>query len=284
MSDNKTPEYRHLKVTSEEQVLWVTIDNPPINLITKSLLSDLIKLSYWLSNEEDENTVIVLQSANPDFFLAHFDVTALLEPPEKIQGSSRQELNIFDELCERLRLLPKVTICKISGRVGGGGSEIAMACDMRFAALGEAKMNQMEVPIGIIPGGGGTQRLPSLVGYSRAAELIFGGLDLDARTGEEWGYFTRALPPEELDEYVAWLAKRIASFDSAAVRGAKASLLNSVASPRNGLLKESAIFDELCYSENGQNLMQRFLDLGGQTVDGELKISDLSAEVTKSQE
>ena len=283
MSDNKAPEYKHLQVSSEEQVLWVTIDNPPINLITKSLLTDLIKLSYWLSSEE-ENTVIVFQSANPDFFLAHFDVTALLEQPEDKPASAQQELNVFDALCERLRLLPKVTICKIAGRVGGGGSEIAMACDMRFAALGLAKMNQMEVPIGIIPGGGGTQRLPSLIGYSRAAELILGGIDLEASTGEEWGYFTRALPPEELDEYVFWLANRIASFDSAAVRGAKTSLLNSAPSPRNGLLEESAIFDKLCYSDNGQHLMRRFLDLGGQTVEGELRISDLSAEVAKSRE
>jgi len=282
VSVSKAPEYNHLDLSSKDQVLWVTIDNPPLNLITKSLLVDFIRLSHWLSNDT-ENTVVVFQSANPNFFLAHFDVTALLGASEKPQDSNNQELNIFDDLCERLRLLPKVTICKISGRIGGGGSEIAMACDMRFAALGETIMNQMEVPIGIIPGGGGTQRLPSLVGYSRAAELILGGIDLDAQTGEDWGYFTRALPPEDLDEYVKWLANRIASFDPAAVIGAKSSLLNSTPSLTNGLIKETDIFNDLCYSQDGQMSLNRFLELGGQTVEGELRISELSEEVAKKQ-
>ena len=283
MLDNQAPKYKHLTIYSKKGIIWVTIDNPPINLITKSLLSDLIRLSLWLEKEE-ESIVVVFQSANPDFFLAHFDVTTLLEAPVEAAETATDELNIFDQLCERIRLLPKVTICKIAGRVGGGGSEIAMACDMRFAALGLAKMNQMEVPIGIIPGGGGTQRLPSLVGYGRAAELIFGGLDLDAQMGEEWGYFNRALPPSELDKHVSWLAARIASFDHAAVIGAKASLLNSSPSPISGLLEESAQFSRLCYSENGQMLMQRFLDLGGQTIEGELRIPDLSAEVARPEE
>ena len=280
MSESEAPEYNHLHLFSEGQVLWVTIDNPPINLITKSLLVDLIQLSYWLENDT-EHIVVVFQSANPNFFLAHFDVTALLGDQTDQQNSEDQDLNIFDGLCERLRVLPKITMCKISGRIGGGGSEIAMACDMRFAALGKTKMNQMEVPIGIIPGGGGTQRLPSLVGYSRAAELILGGIDLDAQTGDDWGYFTRALPPEELDDYVEWLAVRIASFDPAAVKGAKSSLLNSVPSLKNGLINESQIFSDLCYSQDGQRSLRRFLELGGQTVEGELRISDLSAEVAK---
>ena len=142
MSESEDPEYNHLHLFSEGQVLWVTIDNPPINLITRSLLVDLIRLSYWLENDT-EHIVVVFQSANPNFFLAHFDVTALLGDHTDQQNSEDQELNIFDGLCERLRVLPKVTMCKISGRIGGGGSEIAMACDMRFAALGKTKMNQM---------------------------------------------------------------------------------------------------------------------------------------------
>ncbi|MEC7879606.1 MAG: enoyl-CoA hydratase/isomerase family protein [Actinomycetota bacterium] len=282
MSESEAPEYNHLQLSSVDQVLWITIDNPPINLITKSLLVDLIRLSHWLENDS-EHIVVVFQSANPNFFLAHFDVTALLDSPNTQQSSSDHELNIFYALCERLRVLPKVTICKISGRIGGGGSEIAMACDMRFADLEKTKMNQMEVPIGIIPGGGGTQRLPSLVGYSRAAELILGGIDLDARTGEEWGYFTRSLPSEELDEYVNWLANRIAAFDPAAVIGAKASLQNSLPSLTDGLINETTIFNNLCYSQEGQRSLRKFLELGGQTIEGELRISDLSAEVTGNQ-
>ena len=270
-------DYHHLSITTEGRVVWATIDNPPINLITRELLIDLLRFSERAAADPD-STVVVLQSANPDFFIAHFDVTLLQRepgdaPPRPI------DLNAFDEMIERFRTMPKATICKVAGRIGGGGSELAMGCDMRFAALGRAVMNQMEVPIGIIPGGGGTQRLPGLVGHNRAAELILGGLDLDAATGEAWGYFNRALPADELDGYVDGLARRIASFDPDAVRGAKAGLLRAAADPTGGLIDETHIFNTLQASAPAQELMQRFLDIGGQTPAGELRMEDLSAEV-----
>jgi enoyl-CoA hydratase/carnithine racemase len=84
--------------------------------------------------------------------------------------------------------MPKATIAVIEGIARGGGSEFAMACDMRFAALGKARLGQPEVALGIIPGGGGTQRLPRLVGRSRALEVILGCDDIDAATAATWGY------------------------------------------------------------------------------------------------
>jgi len=270
-------DYRHLTITTEGRAVWATIDNPPINLITRELLIDLLKFSERVAVDE-ESTVVVLQSANPDFFMAHFDVT-LLQGVAGEAPARPSKLGAFDEMIERFRTMPKATICKIAGRVGGGGSEIAMGCDMRFAALGRATMNQMEVPIGILPGGGGTQRLPNLIGHNRAAELILGGLDLDARTGEAWGYFNRALPPDALDGHVDGLARRIAGFEPAAVRGAKAAMLAAQPDPTEGLIEETHLFDVLLASPSGQRLLQRFLDLGGQTPSGELRIEDLAAEV-----
>ena len=90
--------------------------------------------------------------------------------------------------------MPKATIAVIEGIARGGGSEFALAFDMRFAALGKARLAQPEVAIGIIPGGGGTQRLPRLVGRARALEVILGCEDIDAATAEAWGYVNRALP------------------------------------------------------------------------------------------
>ncbi len=270
-------DYRHLTVETDGRIVWITIDNPPINLITVDLLRDLLRVSARVE-ADDESTVVVLQSANPDFFIAHFDVTALQQAPSD-PPDRPTELNPFDVMIERFRTMAKVTICKIAGRVGGGGSELAMGCDLRYAALGQAVMNQMEVPIGIIPGGGGTQRLPGLVGYSRAAELILGGLDLDAATGAEWGYFTRALPPEDLDAYVDELAHRIAGFDPAAVRGAKTALMRSQPDPAEALIDETHIFNGLLARPSAQRLLQRFLDQGGQTPDGERRIDELVADL-----
>ena len=85
-----------------------------------------------------------------------------------------------------------------------------MAFDMRFGVLGRTRINQMEVPVGILPGGSGTQSLPHLVGRGRALEIILGGEDLDAATAERWGYLNRALPAEEIGPFVDGLARRIA--------------------------------------------------------------------------
>ena len=198
-------------------------------------------------------------------------------------ASTSSSVTSFDELCLRFQKMNKVTICVIEGRVGGGGSEIAMACDLRFAATETAVMNQMEVPIGIIPGGGGTQRLPELVGYSRALELIVGGLDLDAATGEKWGYFNRALPKRELDEYMEKLLNRIASFNTESVRSAKEALQLTQPDLVPGLIAENTLFNSRNYSDSGAKLMRRFLQLGGQTKDQESRIEEFALEVAKGE-
>lgn len=276
-------DYQHLSITVEGRAVWATIDNPPINLITRELLIDLLKFSQRVADDPD-STVVVLQSANPDFFMAHFDVTLLQQPPRPSVAAPQSdvvELNAFDEMVERFRTMPKATIAKIAGRIGGGGSEIAMGCDMRFAAIGGAVMNQMEVPIGLIPGAGGTQRLPGLVGHNRAAELVLGGVDLDAETGAAWGYFNRALPATELDPYVDGLARRIASFDPDAVRGGKEALRRAQPDPVPGLLDETRIFDRLVAGAAAQRLLQRFLDVGGQTREVEQRIEPVGTELNR---
>ncbi len=272
-------DHHHLSIRTEGRAVWATIDNPPINLITRELLIDLLRFSERVAADPD-STVVVLQSANPDFFIAHFDVTLLQSEPGD-PPPRPETLNAFDEMIERFRTMPKATIAKIAGRIGGGGSELAMGCDMRFAALGRAVMNQMEVPIGIIPGGGGTQRLPGLVGHNRAAELILGGIDLDAATAEAWGYVNRALPADELDSYVDGLARRIASFDPDAVRGAKAALLRAQPDPTERLIDETPVFDRLLAGAPAQDLLQRFLDRGGQTAEIEERIEDVAAELNR---
>ena len=281
MSGDIPDNFKHLRVYREGRIINVEIDNPPINLITIPLLLDFINLTKWAQDDE-ESTVLVLRSNVEGFFIAHFDVEALLSM-DSGGANTNSSLTSFDELCLRFQKMNKVTICVIEGRVGGGGSEIAMACDLRFAATETAVMNQMEVPIGIIPGGGGTQRLPELVGYSRALELIVGGLDLDATTGEKWGYFNRALPERELDEYMKKLLNRIASFNTESVRSAKEALQLTRPDLVPGLIAENTLFNDRNYSDSGTELMQRFLQLGGQTKDQESRIEEFALEVAKGE-
>ncbi len=137
----------------------------------------------------------------------------------------------------------------------------------------------MEVPLGILPGGTGTQRLPRMIGRGRALELILGGDDLDAETAERWGWLNRVFDADEIGPFVDALARRIASFPPSAVRLAKESVNAADRSWLDGLFEEAYLFEQLLRTEEARQNMQRFLEIGGQTRDGELRINELNAEL-----
>ena len=195
-------DFKLLAVECDDRVATVTIDNPPANIITTELLLELDTLSSRLT-ADPTLSVVLMRSADPDFFLAHFDVAAILDRPTGFEPQRDAQLKAFHVLCERFRTMNKVIIAQIEGRVGGGGSELSASFDMRFGVRGKTKINQMEVPLGIIPGGTGTQRMPRLLGRGRALELILSGDDLDADTAERWGYLNRIFEPEEIGPFVS---------------------------------------------------------------------------------
>ena len=271
-------EYEFLTVNLDDRLAEVVIDNPPINLMTPQLYQELRGLCAEL--EVDENlSVVLFKSANPDFFIAHFDVKAILDFPTDEEPKREEELNPFHQMCEQVRTMDKVTIAQIEGRVGGGGSEFVSSMDMRFGVIDRTIINQMEVPIGILPGGSGTQRLPRLIGLGRAMEVVLGGGDLDAKTAERWGYLNRVFETDEVEDWVSNFAKRIAGFPMQAVRLAKAAVLNSDMPLEEGLKEEAFLFAQLLRTPDAQTQMKQFLELGGQTKEGELRVADLSAEL-----
>ena len=271
-------DYEFLKVEIENRLAEVIISNPPINLMTPELYNELTSLCVELE-EDDALSVIVFRSSNPDFFIAHFDVEAILTFPVNDEAKRVDELNPFHEMCERVRTMDKVTIAQIEGRVGGGGSEFASSMDMRFGVKGKTVINQMEVPIGILPGGSGTQRLPRLMGMGRAMEVILGGGDLDAETAEKWGYLNRIFDASEIHAWVQSFSNRIAGFPQDAVRLAKASVLASDLPIEEGLREEAYLFQKLLRTTDAQSQMRQFLEYGGQTREGELRVGELSGEL-----
>ena len=171
-----------LRVKIDRGVAFVTIDHPPINLFDRTLMLDFHALGKQLAADPDVR-VAVFQSANPDFFIAHADVT-LIQQMEERGDTKKSGTSFFQAMVDRFRTMPKVTIAKIEGRARGGGSELALSMDMRFAAAGRAILSQPEVLLGIIPGGTGTQRLPRLLGRGRAMEIILGCQDFTAEMAE----------------------------------------------------------------------------------------------------
>jgi len=271
-------EYDLVKVEVDGRLAVVTINNPPINLLTLPLYAELDALTAELK-EDPDLTVVVFKSADPDFFIAHFDVEAILQFPIDKPAEKDLELNLYHIMCERVRTMDKVTIAQIEGRVGGGGSEFAASMDMRFGVEGKTRINQMEVPLGILPGGTGTQRLPRLIGRARAMEVILGADDLDAATAERWGYLNRIFPADEIEAWVNGFARRIASFPVESVRLAKASVSAADQPLSQGLLEEAYLFQRLLRNDSAQTNMQRYLEIGGQTREGELRVNELNAEL-----
>jgi enoyl-CoA hydratase/carnithine racemase len=269
-----------LRVEISDRVAVATVEASGVHVMTLPLFGELARFGHVVGDDDDVR-VVVLKSAHPEFFIAHFDVEAILEFPIDAPAE-RSPNNPFHQMCERYRTMPKVTIAQIEGRVGGGGCELIQAFDMRFGALGKAIINQMEVPLGILPGGGGTQRLPRLVGRGRALEIILAGHDLDAETADRWGLLNRALPADEIDGFVSSLAQRIASFPREAIELAKQSVDAAALPLAEGLVEEAFLFQSLLRTESAQRNMRRFLELGGQTRDGELEVGALSAKLGES--
>ena len=222
--------------------------------------------------------VVVLSSAYPQFFIAHFDVGLILKMPTAV-GEPSTVLNPFHVMCETLRTMPKATIAVIEGRVGGGGSELALSCDMRFALSGSAVFNQPEVALGIVPGGSGTVRLPRLIGRSRALEVVLGCDDVEADLAESWGWVNRSMSRDALWPHVDRLASRIASFPPHAVAAAKASVLRSDADVVQALLAEGDAFRTTLGGPGTHDAMERFLAVGGQTAAVERRLGVVAGEI-----
>jgi len=170
----KVEGYRALRIQIEGGIAFATIDHPPINLLDGTLIVELDRFGREVEADPDVR-VVVIDSANPEFFIAHADVNLILRLPREPQPPPT-ELPLCHAMADRFRTMPKATIAVIEGRARGGGSEFALAMDMRFAARGKAVLAQPEVGVGIIPGGGGTQRLTHLVGRARALEIILGAV------------------------------------------------------------------------------------------------------------
>ena len=257
-------QYKTLKINVKRGIANVTFDNPPVNLITAEMVEELHDFTHKIA-ADDNVKVIVFDSADPDIFLAHYDVGELNEFPDS-PGPKSSALNPFVAVQENLRNLPKVTIAKIEGICRGGGSEFVLALDMRFGAIGKCVLGQSEVMVGIIPGGGGTQRLPRLLGRSRALEVVLGGMDFPAEVAEKYGYINRALLPKDLTKFVNALAVRIAAVPLETIAIAKQAVLNAFELPLiEGLLEESYLFAQAAALPESKKRMNMYLKLDGQS-------------------
>ena len=215
-----TTEIAEIRLMRRSPAYWrVTFDLPPLNIWGPKNVPQLNEIITALETDEHIK-VVVFDSAIEGFFLTHYD---FLAKPEDTTGlpPGPTGLQPLPDMLVRLSRAPVVSIASIRGRATGVGSELALACDMRFASREKAILSQFEVGAGIVPGGGPMARLPRLMGRGRALEVLLGADDIPGDLAERYGYVNRSLPDSDLDVFVESLATRIASFDKRAISETK---------------------------------------------------------------
>jgi enoyl-CoA hydratase/carnithine racemase len=211
---------KQIHLTRRSPHYWrVTIDHPPLNIFGPETIPQLNEVITSLETDEDVK-VVVFDSAVEGFFLTHYDFLAKLEDTTRLPPGPTG-LQPLPDMLVRLSRAPVVSIASIRGRATGVGSELALACDMRFASREKAILSQWEVGAGVVPGGGPMARLPRLMGRGRALEVLLGADDIPGDLAERYGYVNRSFPDADLDAFVDALATRIASFDKRAISETK---------------------------------------------------------------
>ena len=211
---------KQIHLTRRSPYYWrVTIDHPPLNIFGPDTIPQLDEVITAIERDKDVK-VVVFDSAVEGFFLTHYDFVAPVEDTTRLPPGPTG-LQPLPDMLVRLSRAPVVSIASIRGRATGVGSELALACDMRFASREKAILSHFEVGAGVVPGGGPMARLPRLMGRGRALEVLLGADDIPGDLAERYGYVNRSFPDADLDAFVESLATRIASFDKRAISETK---------------------------------------------------------------
>jgi enoyl-CoA hydratase/carnithine racemase len=265
VSKAKAAAWTHLKLDRRRPSYWrITFDHPPINTITATTVAELAELVGLIEEDPDLN-VVVFDSANPDFYLAHYDVENDLGKTAAL-GAGPTGLPAWLDLLARLSRASAVSIASIRGRARGAGSEFILACDMRFASRENTLLGQFEVAVGVVPGGNPMARLSRLAGRGRALEILLVADDLDGVRAEQYGYVNRAIADGQLDAEVEMMASRIASFDHDAIGRTKSYVDQVTLPPDSELAPAAADFRELFARPAQQAQWARLQELGLNTA------------------
>lgn len=227
--------------SEEPGVFWIRLNRPDAANSRNQQMREELSLVYAAIRDDEEARALVLIGQGSRFFCAGMDMkeAGRNESPLERRNRLRRRRDI-----EELAQLPIPTIAAINGYALGGGLEMALACDLRYIST-DAKIGLPEVTHGLTPGGGATQRLPRLVGFSRAAEMIYLGQTLGGVEAVQAGLANAYAKPEELESVVAEVVASMATHPVRALRAAKQSLLASQELPLSaGLDRE---LDELLF-------------------------------------
>ena len=249
-------EFKYTLYEKRDGISTITINRPKVNVMNEETVLEILSRLEDAGKDEDVK-VVVITGAGEKAFCAGLDLTTMkdINVIKAVEVTKRGQ-----KLTLAIEELGKPVIAAINGYALGGGLELAMACDIRVASE-NARVGQTEVNVGLIPGWGGTQRLPRLVGKGIAKELVFTGKMIDAKTAERIGLINLVVPPEKLKLAVEELAKVIMSKPPIAIKLAKELINNSIETDqRTGLIHEAEAFGILTSTEDFREGVSAFLE------------------------
>jgi enoyl-CoA hydratase len=248
--------YETIILERKERIATITLNRPPMNPLNRKMYEELGQAAEEL-NADPEVKVVIITGAGEKAFAAGLDV-------KEVEGKTVTEMKDFQafsrDASAQVAAIEKPVIAAISGLALGGGLELALCCDLRIASEG-TRFGQPEVTLGIIPGGGGTQRLPRLIGAARAKELLFTGAMIDAQTALERGLVSKVVPPDTLMEEVTALATTIAAMPAVALKMIKQAVDHGINMDLNSALSYEGESFMLSYtSEDGREGLRAFVE------------------------
>ena len=245
----------YVSLNVDDGVGVIRLDRPPANAIDLQLATELNDAVREAGDRDDVGGVVVW--GGPEQFAAGADVRTMAEASAE---EVRPSVDALGSACDLLEALPKISIAAINGYALGGGLELALGCDLRYAA-NDATFGQPEIRLGVIPGAGGTQRLPSLIGAGRTRRLVYGGGRLDAEEALQIGLVERVEPSREVFEVAVDDARGFARGPRRALAAAKAAIRAALLTPGPpGIAEERRRFLELFGTADQREGMSAFLE------------------------
>lgn len=235
----------------------ITLDRPPANSYEINFMHDL-DAAIEKARSDDDVKVVILKSASEKFFSAGADIKAFMANDT---DANMEMINFAHNTLERIAAIPKIFIAAINGHALGGGLEMALACDLRFAAEGQYRLGLPEVTLGLLPGNGGTQRLPRLIGANKALEMMITGESVDPQEAHRLGLVNKLFPAEKLEEETEAYAEKVAAGASLAIAAIKQCVYQGInLSLHDGLALERQLIEPLFDSQDAAEGFQAFTE------------------------
>ena len=256
--------FKHLRIVDEGQIVTCYLSNPPTHTLTAEGVIEIHKFLDIMEAKKDLR-VLAFTGDGDEVFIKHYEVGELAETAEKNLNKTQvnsdpKELHGFHRMLLRLRDLDAIVIAGINGNTAGGGCEFSLGCDLRIMSDGDYKIGLPETSVGILPGGGGTQRLARLIGASRALDLILHARLLTPHEAESYGIINKIIPHKNFHEGLNHYCQDIANRAPIALSQVKKIIHKGLdMTLEEGLLLEQKAFDITMNSEDAAQAMRALL-------------------------